>query len=538
MSRTHPQDELALAALPADYSSFDAIETEGTIPERFGRIVARHPDNVAIDDGRRVLTYRELDEATNRLARALVARLGPAPEPVALIYRHGAPFHVAQFAALKAGKFYASLDAELSPSRLSLMLQNLAPRLLVCDSACEPLARTLASGLAGVEVLNAESEVPSESAERVAATLTPNSIAYIIFTSGSTGPPEGVVVSHRHVLHHVRNHTHTLHLRPEDRGAQICGMASAAATGEIFPVLLNGGGLFPFAVKSGGVTNVSGLARWLRQKKITLYTSVPVLFRLLTTALGKSGSLPDMRFVRLSGDRILPSDIELYKKHFVAPCLLRAAYGASECNLAACYFMDHAYESQRPAVPGGYALPGTEFLVVDESRNRLAPGEHGEIVVRGRYLADGYWRNPTRTDERFSIDPDDPSKRLYFTRDLGYLEQDGCLIHLGRTDFRVKVYGKWVAVTELEEALLALPDVREAVVVKRAGSRGNQLVAYYTTGGDMDVPPAVVASAMSRFPTEIVPKEFVRLAEMPVTGSNKIDRKGLAERGSPADERA
>ncbi len=534
---TDANHERAQAALPDYPGALDARETEGTITERLDKIVARHANRIAIDDGRRTLTYGELDEATNRLARALVDRLGPAAEPVALLYRHGSSFHVAQFGVFKAGKFYASLDAELAPNRLSLLLDNLGARLLLCDSACEPLARSLANASPGTAVLNTEA-APLGAASRPATGLAPDSIAYIIYTSGSTGAPEGVVVSHRHVLHHARMQTLSLHVGPDDRVAQICPLSSAASTGEIFPPLLHGGAVFPFAVKNEGVNNVAGLVRWLREKKITLYVSVPVLFRLLAMALGKNGSLPDMRVIRLSGDRILPSDIDLFKKHFAPNCLLRAAYGSSECNLATQYFIDHAYDGARNAVPAGYPLPDAEVLVVDDHLGRLGAGEHGEIAVRSRYHADGYWRNPKRTSERFMVDREDPSIKLYLSRDLGLIEQDGCLIHLGRSDFRVKVYGKWVAVTELEEALLALPDVREAVVVQRAGPRGNELVAYYTTGGGTELGFAMVDAAMSRFPTEIVPKRFVRLAEMPVTRSNKIDRKGLAERGLPPAEPA
>ena len=533
---TDANHERAQAALPDYPGTFDERETEGTITERFDKIVALHANRLAIDDGRRALTYGELDEATDRLARMLVDRLGPAAEPVALLYRHGSAFHVAQFGVFKAGKFYASLDAELAPHRLSLLLENLGARLLLCDSASEPLARGLSGGSLGMAVLNTDTE-PLAAAGRPATSLTPDSIAYIIYTSGSTGTPEGVVVSHRHVLHHARMQTLSLHVGPDDRCAQICPLSSAASTGEIFPPLLNGGAVFPFAVKSEGVNNVTGLARWLKQKKTTLYVSVPVLFRLLTKALGKNGSLPDLRLIRLSGDRILPSDIELFKKHFAPNCLLRAAYGSSECNLATQYFIDHAYDGARNTVPAGYPLPDAEVFIVDDHLDRLRYGEQGEIAVRSRYHADGYWRNPKRTSERFILDREDPSKKLYLSRDLGLIEPDGCLIHLGRTDFRVKVYGKWVAVTELEEALLALPDVREAVVVARAGPHGNELVAYYTTGGGTDLPSAIVVAAMSRFPTEVVPKEFVRLEEMPVTRSNKIDRKGLAERGRPANGR-
>lgn len=533
---TDPNHERARAARPDYPGTFDKRETEGTVIERFDKIVALHADQLAIDDGRRALTYRELDEATDRLARALVDRLGPAAEPVALLYRHGSAFHVAQLGVFKAGKFYASLDAQLAPRRLSLLLENLGARVLLCDSACEPIARELARVSPGMAVLNTETE-PGAAGGRPATSLTPDSIAYIVYTSGSTGAPEGVVASHRHVLHHARMQTHSLHVGPDDRSVQICPLSSAASTGEIFPLLLNGGAVFPFAVRNEGVNNVAGLARWLKQKKITLYVSVPVLFRLLAKALGKSGSLPDLRVVRLSGDRILPSDIDLFKKHFAPSCLLRAAYGSSEANFTTEYFIDHAYDGARSTVPAGYPVSDAEVLIVDEQLDPLGAGEQGEIAVRSRYLADGYWRNPKRTDERFIVDRDDPGKRLYLTRDLGYLEPDGCLIHLGRTDFRVKIYGKWVAVTELEEALLALPDVREAVVVARSGAHGNELAAYYTTVGGGDLPRDIVVAAMSPFPTEIVPRAFVRLAEMPLTRSNKVDRKALAERGR-ANEKA
>jgi acyl-coenzyme A synthetase/AMP-(fatty) acid ligase len=391
------------------------------------------------------------------------------------------------------------------------------------------LARSVASELPGVDVLNTETAALPAAAEPPVASLSPDSIAYIVYTSGSTGPPEGVVVSHRHVLHHARSQARSMRLGPDDRGSQICPLSSAASTGEIFPALLSGATVLPFAIKNEGVTNVAGLARWLRQKRATLYLSVPVLFRLLTTALGKTGNLPDVRLVRLSGDRILASDIDLFKKHFGPRCLLRAAYGSSESNFATQYFIDHAYDGARHAVPAGYPVQHVEVLIIDDGLTRLGAGEHGEIAVRSRYHANGYWRNEKRTNERFLVDPEDASKRLYLTRDLGYLEQDGCLVHLGRTDFRVKIYGKWVAVTELEEALLALPLVREAVVVARDGPHGNVLVAYYTIDG-ADLSSETIDAAMSRFPTEIIPKEFVRLAEMPITRSNKIDRKTLAER--------
>ncbi len=530
-SESRRSSERARALLPQDFVPFDRSDIEGDILARFRKIVSRHGERIAVDDGRRTLTYAELDAATDRLARAVFDRLGPGSEPVALLYKHGAPFHVAQFGVIKAGKFYASLDAELSCERLERLLRNLGARLLLCDSACERLASTLAASLPGSTVLDTEQLSGTDAGKPPHVVLTGESIAYVIYTSGSTGAPEGVVIDHRHVLHYTMNQTNGAHLRPEDRGSQISPLSSAACTGETFPFFLNGSGVFPFAVKNDGVTNVAALARWLRDKRISILVCVPVLFRLLAAHLGKNGQLPDMRLVRLSGDRILLSDVDLFKEHFPQSCLLRAAYGSSECHLVAEYFIDHSYAADRPAVPAGYAVEDTDLFVVDDNLERRPPGAHGEIAVRSKYLASGYWRNPQRTAERFLVDADDPKGKIYLTRDIGYLEPDGCLVHAGRADFRVKIYGKWVAVTDIEEALLGLPDVQQAVVVADGdGRHGNELVAYYTTRAGMELAPGALLKAFDgRVPAEVIPKRFIRLDEMPVTRSNKIDRRKLAE---------
>lgn len=518
------------AGLPEDFTPFEDEDVEGTITDRFRGIVSKHSERVAIDDGQRVLTYAELDRITDHVAARILERLGSLSEPVALLYgRHGTPFNIGQLSVIKAGKFYASLDAELSANRLSLLLQNLGARLILCDSSCAALARELCREAPEATVLSTETLGTLTQTRLPDLDLSADTLAYVVYTSGSTGEPKGVMVSHGNVLHAIQERVNNLHIRPCDRASEVCHLASVACSSETWAALLSGAMLLPCSVKGGGIMNIPRLLRWLKQKRVTIFTAVPVLFRLLVGGMREDERLPDIRLVCLSGDRILAKDVALLR-HFSNDCLLRATLGASECLLYTQFFVDASYRTTRQTIPAGYPLKDMEVFIVDDEMNRLPAGQRGEIAVRSKYLSAGYWQDPQLTAERFRDGPEDETKRVYLTRDYGYIEQDGCLVHLGRTDFHVKIYGKLVSITDVEETLLALPDVKEAVVVARdTVSLGHVLIAYYTSATNANLADDVLrASLLDRFPVEIVPKEFVRLDRMPLTPGNKIDRAKLA----------
>jgi acyl-coenzyme A synthetase/AMP-(fatty) acid ligase len=310
----------------------------------------------------------------------------------------------------------------------------------------------------------------------------------------------------------------------------VCPLSSAASTGETFPILLNGATLLPIHVKTRGVRHLS---RWLRERKITMFVAVPTLFRLVLANVSSGEDFPDMRLVRLSGDRILKNDLELFRRHFRDHCLLRASLGAAEAALYSHLYLDRRSTLDSEVVPAGYALEDMNVFVVDDDLNRLQAGEIGEIAVESRYLAVGYWNNSALTAERFRDSPAQPGAKIYLTRDVGFMQKDGCLVHLGRTDSRVKLYGKMVMLTDLEEALLQLPEIANAVVVPILNDGADTtLVGYYVVRGN--APPsdeAMRRHLLSRFPIEVVPKRLVRLDELPTTDRNKIDRRRLMYEG-------
>jgi non-ribosomal peptide synthetase component F len=506
---------------------FDQADVETTIQRRFSRIVETYGHRPAVIESACETSYTLLEALSDCVSQAITERIGPEPEPVALMYRAGRDYFAAQLAVLKSRKFFASLDGEWDTTRLAAVIRHLGVRMILCDSHVEAVARTLAAAISGGIVLNTATMERASATPRVPEQGSPDDIAAVIYTSGSTGSPEGVVVTHRCLMHMAMLRTETSGLNQEDRILQICHLSSVASLSEILSAFMNGASLLPFDLRRSGAVR---LGHFLRQERISICSFIPVVFRLLLSGLPDGGTLPDVRLVSLSGDRIVRRDFLEFRKHFSRACVLRTALGASETMVYTQYNMDHDYVPSREILPAGCPLSGMDVLIVDENRTELESGHVGEIVVKSNYLASGYWRNEPLTFERFSASGDDARCRLYFTGDIGYFDSDGCLNHVGRKDARVKIHGKFVLLTEIEEFILGLDGIDQAVVAATRDFLGdNSLVVFYAAAHENPASPLDIKRALNvRFPRELMPKKILRLESLPISERNKIDRRQLA----------
>ncbi len=235
---------------------------------------------------------------------------------------------------------------------------------------------------------------------------------------------------------------------------------------------------------------------------------------------------PDMRLLRLAGDRTTRVEVDLFKQHFTTQCLLRLGIGASEVMLFAHLFIDAEYEMKHEIAPLGYPLDDLEILLLDDDFNEINnAGECGEIAVRSPYLSVGYWKNPALTRERFRDDAHDGNKRIYLTRDIGYRDAEGILHHAGRKDSRVKIYGKMYLISDVEQALLGINGITEAIVVPfDSGERGTELAAFVVTDtGEGDV-SAIRKQLAEKVVAEVRPRRITILEAMPLQPNNKINR--------------
>jgi len=517
--------------LPSNpFVEFPKSEIEQTLHGRFERVAEIYPAHPAVMTRTEGLTYRELNTEANRVAGAIVARCGTKAEPVALLFQQGLPSTAAILGTLKAGKFYVPLDPTLPVDGLARMLKDSRARLVVTESRNLLLAGKLCG--TGAHLLDIDQLGLDVSDRNLGPTGHPGALAYIYYTSGTTGVPKGVMDTHRNVLHNIMRYTNRLHVCADDRLTLLQPFGFSGAVSSLFCALLNGACTFPVDIRE---ETPSAIAQWLEDAGITIYHSVPALFRAL---LADGRILRSVRMVRLEGDQAAVADAELFRKHFGPDSLLVNGLGTTETGIACQYFIDQVMRLEGGRLPVGYPTDNMEVFLLDEHGDLFAEaGRVGEIAVASRHLSPGYWRNPISTQRAFTRDPRGGPGRVYRTGDLGRFRPDGCLEHLGRSDARLKVRGQWVVLTDIESVLLKVEGVRETVAtVWEDGTGDARLVAYIVP--EASTAPTVTTlrrHLAAALPAHMIPSHYVMLETFPVTHNGKIDRHALPppSRGRP-----
>ena len=321
-------------------------------------------------------------------------------------------------------------------------------------------------------------------------------------------------------------YTNGLHISADDRMTLLYSCSFGASVSDIFGALLNGASLFPFNLREEGMTE---LASWLMREEITIYHSVPTVYRHFIGALTGDETFPKLRLIKLGGESVRKKDLDLYRKHFQPECIFHAGYGATEMNIIRQFFCDHETAFSNTIVPAGYAVEDTEIELLDEGGQKVDFHCTGEIAIKSQYLALGYWRNNDLTEESFVRAPQGGKERIYRTGDLGYMLHDGCLFHLGRKDLQVKIRGYRVELNEIEIALSELPAVKEAAVAAHEDSGGSKLLFAYVVPqeGTVITSGELYASLKDTLPEYMIPSKFIFIDALPLTPNGKVDRRTL-----------
>lgn len=503
------------------FREFRQEDVEQSIPARFEEQAARRPEAVAVLTCDVRLTYGAVNAGANRLAHAILAAVGEREEPVALLCDQGVEAIIAILGSLKAGKFYVPLDPRHPETRLAALLEDAGAGVILTTERHAAAAARLGRGVRAV--MTPGNTRPDVSRENPALRRTPDQLAYLFYTSGSTGQPKGVIDTHRNVLHNVLRYTNNLRIAPGDRLSLLQQPGFSGTVSSLFAALLNGATVCPFALRDEGLAS---LASWLNECGVTVYHSVPSIFR---GFLHGGLRFPAMRVVRLEGDQALPTDVDLFRTYFEPSCVLAVGLGATETGLSCQYLINARATPPGGVVPVGYAAPGITLTVADAEGRDLGFNRTGEIIVRSRFLAIGYWKQPELTHTKFMPVPGDPASRAFRTGDLGRLRDDGCLEFLGRIDFQPKVRGERIDTADVEAALTRAAGVREAVVVIREDVLGEPRLVAYLTASSRPAPgwDDLRTALASTLPDVMIPTACVLLEELPVDANGKVDRRAL-----------
>jgi amino acid adenylation domain-containing protein len=510
------------------FIAFPQEELEQSLADRFEKIVRLYPHRLAVKTRSHVLTYAALNHAVNRLAHAILAQQGAGEQPVAVLLEHGVAVITALLALWKTGKIYVPLDPTLPHARTNAILEDTRPGLLVTNTLnCSYAARMHQ----GCHIMNIDELEVNASMVDPGVSISPDNRAYILYTSGSAGQPKGVVQNHRNLLHQIKRETNGLHICVDDRLTLLRSCSAIGGVRVVLSALLNGAAVYPWHVAQAGQAE---FANFLCQEDITIYDSAATPFRHFVGSLTGKEHFPALRLVRISSEPVYKSDVELYHKHFAPDCIFVNSLGLTEtAGSIRHYFIDQETQVTGNPVPVGYTVEDMEILLLDDHGQQVDCQSVGEIAVRSRYLSPGYWRRPALTQAKFRFDPQSEDVRTYLTGDVGRLLPDGCLLHLGRKDLQVKIRGYRVDIAEIEQALLALDSITEAVVVAREDRPAElSLVAYVVTSQQPSPTVSSFRQALAAtLPAYMIPAAFVVLDTMPVTPTGKVDRRALPAPG-------
>ena len=488
------------------------------------------PDNVAVVYGEESLSYRELDRRANQLARRL-RLLGVAPEvPVGICMERSLELVVAVLGLLKAGGVYVPLDPSHPKERLSFIVKETRPKVLLAQ---ERLLECLPEVDVKSICLDKDwSTVFTESAGPVENLISSESLGFLIYTSGSTGEPKAVMLPHRPRDSRITHEHKIYQLTANDRHVLKSSISFTLLLRELFWPLLTGARLI--ISPPGTETDMDYLLQLIAKHKISIITLTPSTLR---TILSQGGleRCRSLRHIVCFGEP-LTADLEtVYFSKLSAE--LSLYYGTTEAP-SATYRQCQASDT-RNITELGQPLPGVQLHLLNDSLERVADGVRGEIYLGGR-LARGYFKRPDLTAEKFIPHPfsQEPGARLYKTGDLGRLLPSGSIEFVGRVDDLVKVRGFRIELGEIAKTIRQHPEIDDAFVLALdADSDRSRIVAYAVPNLRSTISATDLRSYVrEKLPDYMVPARFIFLDALPVSPNGKIDRKALPVPGRSRPE--
>ncbi|EPR12948.1 non-ribosomal peptide synthetase [Ruminiclostridium papyrosolvens] len=501
-----------------------------TIHMLFEEQVKRTPENIALVQNEKKLTYRELNEKSNKIAWELIQRGVKSGDHVGIIAQRGFGMIAGMLAILKAGGAYIPIDPDYPSTRIEFILNNSDVTTVVADSEY---------GLAVNKIIRIDTlDYSRFSEENLCIEKNSQDLAYVIYTSGSTGTPKGVMIEHHSAVNLINWVNTKYNVTERDTLLFVTSMCFDLSVYDVFGILASGGRIV--IARKEQVQSMENLGRILKKERITFWDSVPSTMNYLINTLEEdeiSFTQTDLRLVFLSGDWIPVKLPERVNKFFPKADVISLG-GATEGTIWSIYYPIKEVGQFQTSIPYGMPLDNNFFYILDENKNPVPKGVAGELYIGGVGVARGYINRPELTTERFIPDPFVSEIRnpyssnmlmMYRTGDYGRMMSDGNIEFLGRVDHQVKIRGFRVELGEIESLLLKHEAIREAVVADRETKTGDKyLCAYIVTHEDCSA--GTLREFLSQdLPDYMIPSYFVRLQSIPLTSNGKIDRKALPE---------
>ncbi|WP_416969503.1 amino acid adenylation domain-containing protein [Streptomyces sp. 4F14] len=519
-----PSGVAARLALLAEWNDNRADRDRPTIVEMFREQARTRPDETAIVDEHRSLTYRQAAELSSQLAHHLIERGLTEEQVVGISLGRSAEMVIGLLAVLQAGGAFVPLDPQWPAARRAVVIEDARAVLQLNATgehdAAEPPAVAVDLG---------EWAYDTYPADGTGITVPGNGLAYVIFTSGSTGRPKGAMIRHEAISERLLWQVNEiLHFGHDDASLFKAPLSFDISINEIFLPLVSGGRLV--VLRPGGERDPHHLLGVIAEQRVTFTYLVSSMLDVLLEMAGDSGRLDSLRHVWCGGEVLTPELYERFRTKLDIP--MYHGYGPAETTIGVSHVI-YRGRAGRLTTSIGKANPNTQLYVLDTELRPVPVGVGGELYVGGFLLGRGYVNAPALTASRFVANPfAADGSRLYRTGDLARFAPDGSLDFLGRVDNQIKIRGMRLELEDVEVGLAEHPGVRYTCVVAKKNSAGGTYLDGYvipSAGHETLTADEVKAWAAEHMVEYMVPTHIVVLSEFPLTANGKLDRRALPE---------
>ncbi len=509
------------------------------LPHTITESARRFPDREAFRFGNVSLTYRDVEKRMNQLAGVLHAQGIEKGDRIGIYLNRSIETAIAIFGILQAGGVYVPIDPKAPVARSQFLIEDCDIEILVSQPAQRKRISQIVknknnirtvigvSELEGVNTISWETVFFASTTFNLPFRILEKDLAYIIYTSGSTGQPKGIMHTHYSGLSYARLTAELYQITEKDRIGNhapihfdICtlGYFTSPLVGACTVIASDAATVFP-----------ASLGQLIAEENLTIWYSVPLaLVQILQNGVLADRALPHLRWVLYAGEPFPPKYLRALMQQW-SGTRFSNVYGPTETNACTYYNLPEIPATDDP-IPIGQVWKNTDYLILDEAGNAVAPGETGELLICSATQMLGYWRNPALTEKSLHTVTANTGQtsEFYKTGDL-VKEKDGILHFLGRKDFQVKVRGHRVELGAIEACLVAHDSVREAAVftVKDVEERLKIVAAVILSTNSEDAVKKLRQFLKEKLPLYAVPEEIKIVEDFPRTSSGKIQRGAL-----------
>lgn len=488
-----------------DYSSYP-----NTLLDLFTKQAVKTPDQTALVFEDKKITYKELDELSNKLGNYLKKKYGIKPNEFVGVKLNRSQWNVVSLlGVLKSGGVYVPIDIAYPEERIDYIIENSDCKLVI-DSD---------------EIYDFGSMEKLYSSVLDSSSVSADHLAYLIYTSGSTGLPKGVPIKHGAISNTILSQIEIFGNENKEKALQLASFSFDASISEIFTVLASGGELH--IITDEVKKDTEELENYIEEHAINFATISPSYLKLLQLDKIKS-----LKKLVTAGEAAF---VEEVKKYLTYGGTCFNAYGPTETSICATiYKVDENQLQELSSVPIGFPIANTKIYILGANEKLLPLGAIGEIYISGAGLAEGYLNNPEMTHQKFINNPFDEGEKLYKTGDLGKWLSSGTIEYAGRNDDQVKVRGFRIELGEIETVIKEHEGIEDAVVLAKADSLGiKETIAFFVFKADAAPETDEIKEFLEdKLPEYMIPSYFISLKEFPLTINGKIDKKKLLQNKS------